>query len=312
MSLHSYPSILALGHKGIEELFADEVVVQEKVDGSQFSFGTLNGTLYIRSKGAEIDPLNPPKLFAKAVSTVIGLAKRPNVLWEGRVYRGEVLDNPKHNTLKYNRVPNGNVVLFDISTEGEHYERPEAVQLAAHEMGLEVVPTFFIGRVYDMVELVPLMDRESFLGGTKIEGIVVKNYYRFGVDHHVLMGKLVSEAFKEVHGTDWRLRNPNGRDVVQGIIDQLRTNARWNKAVQHLRDAGTLTDSPKDIGLLFRAVNEDVLKEEFEQIKEVLFKHFWRDIARGVTRGLPEWYKEQLTEGQSFGTITMDRTKELE
>jgi ATP-dependent RNA circularization protein (DNA/RNA ligase family) len=35
----SYPSIYALGHRAIRELFDGPVVVEEKIDGSQFSFG---------------------------------------------------------------------------------------------------------------------------------------------------------------------------------------------------------------------------------------------------------------------------------
>jgi hypothetical protein len=63
-----------------------------------------------------------------------------------------------------------------------------------------------------------------------------------------------------------------------------------------MRDDGTLTDSPKDIGNLIKATVEDVKKEEEEAIKETLFKYFWPNIARGLTHGLPEWYKTKLLE----------------
>ncbi len=38
-SWHSYPKIYGLGHKAITELLSDNVMVEEKIDGSQFSFG---------------------------------------------------------------------------------------------------------------------------------------------------------------------------------------------------------------------------------------------------------------------------------
>jgi hypothetical protein len=38
-SWHSYSSIYALGHKALAELFMEPVLIEEKVDGSQFSFG---------------------------------------------------------------------------------------------------------------------------------------------------------------------------------------------------------------------------------------------------------------------------------
>lgn len=35
--LHSYPSIFNLGHKAVKTLFDTEVLIKEKVDGSQFA-----------------------------------------------------------------------------------------------------------------------------------------------------------------------------------------------------------------------------------------------------------------------------------
>ena len=55
-SWHSYPSIYALGHRYLEELLLDPVLVEEKVDGSQFSFGVFEHPegpeLRCKSKGA--------------------------------------------------------------------------------------------------------------------------------------------------------------------------------------------------------------------------------------------------------------------
>ena len=110
----SYPSIFNLGHKALRELFERPVNVEEKVDGSQFSFGvTEEGELKIRSKGKEMVVEAPEKMFAGAVETVKGLKDR---LHPGWTYRGEVLCKPKHNTLQYGRVPKGNVILFDVNT----------------------------------------------------------------------------------------------------------------------------------------------------------------------------------------------------
>ena len=38
-SWHSYPQIYNLGHKAIAGIFDDDVLIEEKIDGSQFSFG---------------------------------------------------------------------------------------------------------------------------------------------------------------------------------------------------------------------------------------------------------------------------------
>lgn len=64
--------------------------------------------------------------------------------------------------------------------------------------------------------------------------------------------------------------------------------------MQHLRDAGRLENSPRDIGPLMKEVNEDVLKECKEEITKALFDWAWKNISRGFTNGLPKWYKEEL------------------
>ena len=108
------------------------------------------------------------------------------------------------------------------------------------------------------------------------------------------MGKYVSEAFKEVHEADWKARNPHGKDLIQKFIEKYHSPARWQKAVQHLREAGKLEGSPRDIGMLIREIPADVRKEEEQAIKDALFEHFWLQIQRGIIAGFPEWYKSEL------------------
>ncbi|KKK80799.1 hypothetical protein LCGC14_2819850, partial [marine sediment metagenome] len=72
--LRSYGKVYNIGHAAVVELFDDEVTVEEKIDGSQFSFGVdAVGELACRSKGAVIDVDAPPKLFAGAVETARSL-----------------------------------------------------------------------------------------------------------------------------------------------------------------------------------------------------------------------------------------------
>ena len=119
MKLHSYPSIINFGHRLALGLLDDPVYVQEKVDGSQFSFGIdADGTVLTRSKGAEIFPETADKLFKGAVEYVHSIK---GLLTPGYTYRGEVLCRPKHNTLAYDRVPRHNVVIFDVNTGEEIY-----------------------------------------------------------------------------------------------------------------------------------------------------------------------------------------------
>lgn len=304
MTIPSYPKVYNLGHIAIADLFLDPVVVEEKVDGSQFSFGVLDGVLHMRSKGAHVYDDTQGGLIGTGGSSMFQLAidyvlSIRDELKDGFVFRCEYLAKPKHNTLVYERTPKNNLVLFDVETVADytfasHGERDEW----AYRLDIEPIPTYSISNVHSSEEIDTLLQTVSFLGGPTVEGVVFKNHSRFGRDGKFLAGKFVSEAFKEVHKKDWKVRNPNGKDVAEEIAMGLRTDARWEKAIQHLRERGELTDSPQDIGPLLKEIQMDVKAECEEAIKAALFKWAWPKIGKSTTRGFPEWYKRQLMERQ--------------
>ena len=91
---------------------------------------------------------------------------------------------------------------------------------------------------------------------------------------------------------------PPSVDILTLLGQDYCTEARWQKAVQHLRDDGELENSPRDIGRLIKEIPNDIKKECEEEIKEKLFKWAWPKMARATHRGFPEWYKEQLLKSQ--------------
>jgi hypothetical protein len=297
--LHSYSSIYNVGHRALEGLFDGPVIVEEKIDGSQFSFGVFDGVLRVRSKGADVNLEAPEKMFAAGVGTVIG-RNVEGLLTPGWTYRGEYLSKPKHNALAYDRIPRHHVILFDIDRGDQDYLAPERKAIEAEHVGLEVVPELYRGMVTSAEFFRSLLETPSVLGGQKVEGVVIKpvGYGIYGPDKKVLMGKFVSEAFKETHSKAWSDANPGGKDIVAILQARLGTQARWQKAVQHLREDGQIEDDPRDIGKLFKEVNADVLKECRDEILDELFKWAWPKIARGITRGLPDWYKDSLLRSQ--------------
>ena len=88
------------------------------------------------------------------------------------------------------------------------------------------------------------------------------------------------------------------------FIPNLRTEARWSKAIQHLRESGELTNSPRDIGGLIKEIQRDTLDECDDIIKDMLMSYAVPKISRGIIAGFPEWYKEQLMKEQ-FGEENM-------
>jgi hypothetical protein len=291
--LSGYSKVKALGHRDILGILDDPVIVQEKIDGSQISFGVIGDEISIRSSGADIYPESPPKMFNKAVEQIL---KRKDILKVGYIYRGEYLSKPKHNTLAYERVPKDNIILFDIDAGGLcNYLSYEDVAKEAERIDLEVVPLLYRGKVTIDI-LKGFLGTPSILGGQNIEGVVVKNYGMFTGDKKTAMAKVVDTAFQEKHQKSWRENNPTRADIIGQIVETYRTEARWQKALQHLREEDRILGEPKDIGSLIAEVKRDVQDECEEEIKQKLYDYFWKDIKRRITHGLPEWYKEKLLE----------------
>lgn len=317
-SWHSYPSIFNLGHRAVASLLNVPHYIEEKVDGSQFSFGLIEEQpsgdiaytrdregndikqyeLRIRSKGAVMNVDAPEKMFTVARDTVLAIKHLLNVGW---TYRAEYLRVPGHNTLIYDRVPKGNLVIFDVNIGEEDYLGPDAKAAEADRLGLECVPVLATN-VTGLEQLRGIIDNTtSFLGGQKIEGIVVKQMgpdYLYSPDHKALIGKFVSERFREAHVGAWKEKNPMSGDILIQLGKKYCTQARWMKAIQHLREAGQLEDSPKDIGKLLIEVAKDMGQEEKEAIQKDLWRWAHPHITRAATRGFAEFYKNELLRRQ--------------
>lgn len=299
-STAAFPKILHIGDKQISSLFDGEVEITEKVDGSQFGFGKENGRLFARSKGKEQDLDNPDMMFIKGVEYVKSIE---DLIPDNYTFYGEYLQKPKHNTLAYDRVPKNNIALFGVyNQETKEFLGSDSIQQWATRLGVDPIPVLHTGSSTPEEVLKIVKERVSYLGGQNIEGVVVKAYkpwlFLGQIPLSVMSGKYVTEEFKEVHNKNWKAEN-TGKGKLEVAISQYRSEARWNKAVQHLRDDGRLTESPRDIGELIKEVRKDISLEEKENIKDQLWSIFGNDFLGMATSGLPEWYKQKLMLGDT-------------
>lgn len=299
-SIPAHPKILHLGKT--RDLFKGTIICEEKVDGSSFAFGRAadDGRLVFRSKGRELFPESVDKLFG---NTVAAVQAREAVIMDtmepGAFLYGEALHAPRHNTLTYERAPKGHLVLFGGTVSNGDWMSREQLELFADAFDFEITP--ILARWVDVtdadIEGLVKQAREmaagpSILGG-KREGIVLKNY---GQQIHYngvlspIFCKVVTDDFKEKHNDNWK----PGKDHLQDLLDGYRSEARWHKAVQHLREQGVLTETVKDIGPLVRRVQDDVVAEEMQELGMKLAQHFIAEVKRISTRGLPEFYKGML------------------
>jgi len=291
--IKSFPKIFQLGSKYTVGIFDKEVEVTEKIDGSQFNFGKVNGELFIRSKGQIIVEGNAPGMFQIGVDYVNSVVEK---IPDNTIFYCEYLSKPKHNVLAYDKVPKNNIIVFGVSDEKDNFiSKYDELKKYATMIDLEPVPLLYYGKVKDIEKLQEFLETLSVLGGQKIEGFVVKNYTDYMIGNQVVplwSGKFVSEKFKEVHNRDWK-REHTGKGKFEMFKQKFKSEARWNKAIQHLKEEGKIDGFPHDIGLLIKEIKRDVEEEEKEHIKEFLWKNFGEDILRYSVVGFPEWYKEE-------------------
>lgn len=299
--ISGYPKIWHIGSPEVRDnLFKGGVEITEKIDGSQIGFGLLSdGNLCIRSKGCVIYNegyvRTPDTLFKAAVEYIITIKDK---LHAETSYYGEVISTNKHNTLAYRSVPRNYVVLYGICSKGFWADDHEVLTKEADVLGFDSVPLLFSGVVIDKKHLDEFMQTESFYGGTKIEGMVIKNYNQQAISAYSSMcfGKYVSEAFKEANSAGWAAKPGKMEELMNSFTDK----KRWEKAIQHLRDDGKLTDSPKDIGLLIPEILNDFTTERKQEVMEQLWRVSLRDITKHATKGFPEFYKSYLAEKSTF------------
>lgn len=292
-SWRNYSSPKKLGHKRCREVLEGDVVIQEKIDGSQFSFGNFSGELKMKSRKSYIDPSSPPKMFREVVAHVNRLHAHDKLI-SGYTYVGECLSIRKHNTVCYEEIPEGHLCLFDIRITEAIYLPYEAVCSHAADLGVGVVPNLFSGDGSKVTpELIDkLMTTKSCLGKeVDIEGIVIKNYTTSQ------MAKVVSDKFIEMHG-GCKVRKGGNKltleHLITKIVANIGTKAVWIKAVQHLREEEKLLGEMKDVGNLIREVRGDL---DREAIGGQLVDLLWSRLSREVVQGLPEWYRDIINGG---------------
>ena len=173
------------------------------------------------------------------------------------------------------------------------------------KFGLQVVPLLWSGDGKDFTNEVrdELLKSKSVLGHgagyDRVEGIVVKNYdriFEYGEGHslhgHFESTKHVNESFKEKNHDV----NPNRTNKWEELKANYKTDARLQKAIQHLKERGELTGELSDLRLLIPEVHKDITEEEKEGIKDALWKIFSKELLVNTSKGMPEYYKKYLEE----------------
>lgn len=300
----TFPKIHNIGSPIIRTIFDNPVEISEKVDGSTLAFMIdSNNELRICNKSRPISAFAPPSMFSKGVEYIQSIQ---HMLLQNCVYYCEYLKKPKHNVLLYNKVPTNHLVLFGVYDIGNSTYRPwEVLLYEADNLSIDVVPKLYQGKISNVEQLHDLLATDSYLGGCKIEGVVIKNYNKNRVVDkkvvNLMVGKYVSEAFKEVHRHP-KIKGNYGKGNWLAYTTAFNTEARWVKAIQHINEVNELEHTPKDIGKLIKEIHRDIIDECKEDIVAWLWDNFSKELLHTATNGFPEFYKEKLAVEAFNGT----------
>lgn len=276
-------------------LNAPDLEITEKIDGSQITWLNTHEELTISSKKLILYPNQTiPKQFQPAVEYLID--NRDKIPTNIQFF-AETLSKPRHNALKYERVPQNHLYLFAAKAwpSSVSYSNIYTLDMLASYMNIE--PPHVVQSIND----------SSCLGGT-MEGIVYSCYN----GENLCKIKEVSEAFKEVKQVlKDRKKAMKGvsTDYWTEFKQRFKTEARWLKAIAHLNEQGLLNHDDSDIGLLFKEVSQDIVKEEQDTMVDFFNKHFRKELLKTACEGIPQFYREYLQNNREFSPATLQLAK---
>eukprot|EP01090_Pellita_catalonica_P020012 TRINITY_DN696_c0_g1_i1.p2 TRINITY_DN696_c0_g1~~TRINITY_DN696_c0_g1_i1.p2 ORF type:complete len:337 (-),score=60.06 TRINITY_DN696_c0_g1_i1:2034-3044(-) len=302
-----------------EPLFEGNWIVEEKIDGSQLSFAwdSAAQTVLFRNKNSasflsgEAPYLN--KTFGKTMASLLPIG---SLLNSDYVYHGEAMRSSRHNRLLYQRAPRRYFILFDIKDKQTgHYLSYEEKCKEAKRLDLEIPSLYLEGAGIDSAEraiakimaMIEKGDLESALGGNP-EGIVIKNYTNVKNETgRPPMLKSVRTEFKEAVARKFTSAEKRFKITPSTTVAELcqymggcyNTEARWQKAVQHLDETGQLHATEgemkafgKDVKLLVQELDRDLFKEYEEEIKVDLLSELFPRIAAEGRKGFTAFYRQ--------------------
>lgn len=301
--MYKYPKILHIGAPLVKTVFDNEVEISEKVDGSQCRIELTKEYVVVGSKNQGIADQG---MFAIAHDQ----GKR---IWEETKWDAlgddvtlfcEFLKSPKHNTILYDRVPKNNLYLFGAMINGDHMVTGSLIEMA-DVFGIDPPNIIHNGHVESAEELKEFMTHQSYLGGSIVEGVVIKNYNRtydpLMVHSQEFIGypmcaKYVREDFKAANMKQWN--TVNRRTGVDAVVDKFFVGDRFNKTVQHLNDEGKISYTKSDLKYLIPEFFNDLMDEKKEAIISMIMGDVFKTIKKRANGYVVKSWVDHLTERQ--------------
>lgn len=291
MGVPKYPKIRRVGHektKGILDDPTDFVVIQEKVDGSNFRFWLEDGEIRFGSRRVDyVDEKNYEE-WAKAIEYIKSKVN-PEDLREDFIYVGEFI---RPHTVQYDFDSAPPFVGFDIlnrwTGDVVHY----LISYAEFDsLGLPFVNTYFVGEAGLITDVLieELKKKKSAYGAEVQEGVVLKNYSRN------IFAKSVNPEFLEDFKKKFRDKVKPKMTAEAKVVERFITPARVNKIITRIyEDKGSV--SAENIPQILRDTVNDMLEEEIltianeMRIQELNFKKLRKKASKKIMSIVRENY----------------------
>ena len=301
--MFKYPKVLHVGAPLVETIFFNEVEITEKVDGSQCRIRLTEDAVMVGSKNQGIADMGMFEI-AHEQGDRIHAETDWRTLGDDVMLFCEFLKEPRHNTIKYDRVPLNNLYLFGAMLGSDHMVTGGLVEIAEH---LDIDPPNIMssGMVENAEELKEFMTQQSYLGGSLVEGVVIKNYNRtydpLQVHSQEYIGypmaaKFVREDFKRANAKQWN--TVDRKKGIDAIVEMFFTGERFMKTVQHLKDEGKIDYQKSDLKYLIPEFFGDLMDEKKEEMTRIIMSEIFRVLKKRASGYVVKSWIDHLTEKQ--------------
>lgn len=250
----------------------DDIVIQEKIDGSNASFiyDEASDSIIAFSRNYMLNKSSTLRGFWNWTQQLDKDLVR-NILGTKFKVFGEWLTQ---HTVVYPEDKYQHFYCFDVWDNVNHrYLNQDEAMKIADCLGLTYVPVFYTGKFTKWSEFNHLIGKTA-MGGAEGEGIVVKNM------SNSKYTKIVSEKFRESHApkprqlTEKQIEKQNQMSEDTRIAMTIVTRARIEKILHKMVDDGIIPENwgTKETGIIMKnlgkLIYEDCLKEEPEIVAQ--------------------------------------------
>lgn len=272
----------------------DQIIIQEKIDGSNasFQYDRETDSVICFSRNQILSPELHLRGFYEWVQK-LDKERVHAVLGDNLRMFGEWL---VRHTVPYPKDCYETLYCFDVFDMEQHCYLPQdQVKALAEQLGLRYVPVFYEGPFTSWEDYQPLVGKTE-LGGEIGEGIIIKNLST--LSGNLAYTKIVHENFSENKKT-WKKkqrRKPSPEELQEHerlleLAKTVVTRQRVQKMLYKLVDEGVISEnfSRQDIPAIFQhlpsAIYYDCLKEEPEVVNRIeKFSKLSSEISRSLVK----------------------------